>query len=381
MLEVLQRRTLDAWQAELADLRVRPFTDQATSLRVAGILGRGASPLEALFREVWREVGGTDRGRSFSNGLRIAAVFSPMIQFVEDGRMATIAELFGALYVALEGLDDDADVGQRRLMDVQARGRSIAALNQAPRLVVQVIEDVLAQTAATQQALLQPRAALAWQSAFAGACRYALSDRYPFVAGAGDADLRAVADLLGPDGVIARFLATQLAPILDMSEAPWRWLPEARLAGFSPDSAAFFERAATIGDALFPADGSPVALTLTALAQPVGQRDPARVSLGGASVPIITSGDPGELAWPGPSPDQGFGVAFAADAERAWPGAWGLLKFLDERRIRARDGGQRYRFDVRVADSSVYLDLAFDRAANPVAVRGLLSGLACPPTL
>ena len=122
-----------------------------------------------------------------------------MVQFVEQGHMAEIARLFAGLNVALSALDADAEVGRRRLMDVQARAASIATLNQAPRLLAQIVEDVLAQTTASQEGLLKPRAALVWQRDLAGACRFALADRYPFAPGP-DADLGLVADLIGPSG-------------------------------------------------------------------------------------------------------------------------------------------------------------------------------------
>jgi type VI protein secretion system component VasK len=344
---------------------------------ISGTLGRRGSPLEALFRAVWHEAGGEDRSRSHLNQLRVATEFGAIIQFVEQGRMAEIAELFAGLNVALASLDADAELGRRRLMDVQARAASIATLNQAPRLVVQIIEDVLAQTAATHEAG-RPRAALAWQRDMAGPCRYALDGRYPFADGP-DADLDAVAALIGPNGALARFFAIELAPIVDTSETPWRWKPEARLSGFAPDSAAFFERAAAVGDALFPPDG-PVALTLTALAQ----RGAATVSLGGTAVPVVTSGDPGALSWPGPEPARGLAVAFATDAgpeTRDWAGPWGLLHFLDGLRLRARDDGQRFLLDVRLARTRAYLELAFARPANPAAARALIASLACPPAL
>jgi type VI protein secretion system component VasK len=379
LLEVLQLRTLDAWEAELADLRVKPFTDQPGSVMISGTLGRSGSPLEALFQTVWREVGGDDRGRSHLNRIRAAAVFSPMIQFVEQGHMAEIAQLFAGLNVALQALDADAEVGRRRLMDVQARAASIATLNRAPRLVVQIIEDVLAQTAATQSGLLKPRAALAWQRDYAGACRFALAERYPFAAGP-DADLGAVADFLGPQGSLRRFFAAEVAPLIDTEESPWRWKPEARLKGFSPESATFFERALAVGDALFPADGAPVTLTMTALAQDGA----ATVSLGGEPVPVTTSGEPARFEWPGSAPEAGLEVAFAGGAgveRQAWPGAWGLLRFFDGLRLRARDGGQRYRLDVRVAGARVFMEMTFARPANPAAARGAIRGLACPAVL
>jgi type VI protein secretion system component VasK len=377
LMEELQRRTLDAWTEHLSDLRVKPFTDQPGSVLISGTLGRTASPLETLFREVWRQVGGEDRGRSHPDQLRIAAAFGPMIQFVEQGRMAEISRLFAALNVALAALDADAEVGRRRVMDVQARAASVAALTQAPRLVGQIVEDVLAQTVAAQGGPGRPRAALAWERELGGACRAALGGAYPFGPGP-DADLAAVADLLAPGGRIARFLADELAPIMDVEQIPWRWKPEARLSGFTPESAAFFERAAAVGDALFPPEG--VALTLTALAQ----RGAATVTLGGVPAPVTTTGEPAALAWPGPDPAQGLQVAFATaagDEREAWPGPWGLLRFLDGLRLRARDGGQRFLLDVSLPTTRAYLQLAFDRPANPAAARALLAGLTCPPTL
>lgn len=377
LFEELQLRTLDAWSEELDDLRVRPFTDQPGSVLVSGTLGRSGSPLEALFRAVWHEVGGDDRRRSHVNQLRIATRFGPMIQFVEQGKMADIARLFAGLNVALSALDADAEVGRRRLMDVRARAVSVETLNQAPRLLVQIVEDVLAQTAASQEMLLKPRVALDWQRDLSGPCRFALADRYPFAAGA-DADLAEVAALIGPEGVLTRFAAGALAPLLDRSESPWRWKPQARLSGFRPESAAFFERAAAVGQALLAPGG--VSLTLTALAQ----RGAATVSLGGVSARVETSGDPAVLTWPGPDPAAGLGIAFATEAApeaRAWEGPWGLLRFLDGLRLRARDGGQRYLLDVRLERTRAYMELAFASPENPAAARGLVAGLTCPPAL
>ena len=379
LLELLQRQTLDAWSAELADLRVKPFTDQPGSVLISGTLGRSDSPLEALFRAVWREVGGEDRSRSQRNQIAMATEFGATIQFLEQGHMAEIARLFAGLNVALASLDADEEVGRRRLMDVQARANSIATLNLAPRLVVQIVEDVLAQTAVSQAGLLKPRAAAAWQRDYLGVCRYALGDRYPFGSGA-DADFRAVADLLGPGGNLQRFYAGELAILVDTSESPWRWKPEARLSGFAQESAAFFERALAVGDALFPPEGGGVPLTLTALAQ----RGAASVSLGGDAAAVETTGEPAVLHWPGREPEAGLGVAFATEAaveRETWGGPWGLLHFLDGLRLRARDDGQRYLLDVRVNEARGYMEMRFDRPANPASARALIAGLACPPAL
>ncbi|MFO1209136.1 MAG: ImcF-related family protein [Amaricoccus sp.] len=378
LLAVLQDRTIAAWNDELADLRVRPFIDQKTSLLVSGILGAD-SPLDPLFRDVWHQAGGDDRSRGYVEQTKVTTSFGPMFQFVDQGGMAEIEQVFAGLNVALAAVGSDAEVSHRRLMDVRHRATSIATLNQAPRLVVQIVEDVLAQSTAAREGGGQPQASLTWQRELSAACRAALTGRYPFAADGPDADLAAVAAFLGPNGTVAHFLASDLAPLIDTTTDPWTWKPEARLSGFDPDSAVFLDRAAVVGDALFPPDGQ-TALTLSALAQ----RGTATVTLGGVQVPIEASGAPSTLSWPGPSPDQGLAIAFTGagpGAEQAWRGPWGLLRFLGSLHLRARDDGRRFLVDVRLADTRAYLDLAFARPSNPAAARAAMTNLACPASL
>ena len=106
--------------------------------------------------------------------------------------------------------------------------------------------------------------------------------------------------------------------------------------------------------------------------------------LGGTAARVDTSGDPAALVWPGPHPEAGLAIAFATDGapeERSWEGPWGLLRFLDGLRLRARDGGQRYLLDVRLATTRAYFELAFAEPENPAAARALIAGLTCPPAL
>ena len=196
-------------------------------------------------------------------------------------------------------------------MDVQHRAASVATLNQAPRLVVQTIEDVLAQTTASRDDRSRPRAALAWQRDLAAACRAAL-DRPLSLRRRRRRRRPRGGRCLPRAGWGARPLLHRRARLDPRHRGrPWSWKPEARLAGFLPESAAFFERAVAVGDALFPAGGS-VDLTLAALAQ----RGVATVSLGGETAPIQATGEAGALAWPGPSPDRGFAIAFAGGGRR-----------------------------------------------------------------
>ncbi|NJO32458.1 MAG: hypothetical protein HC869_04330 [Rhodospirillales bacterium] len=100
-----------------------------------------------------------------------------MIQYVEQGRMGDIASLFAALNVALGVMDRDEDTGLQRLMSVQDRANSIATLRQAPTVVVQIVEDVLAQTAEAHADMLTNPITRSWQAEVLPLCKAAVEGR------------------------------------------------------------------------------------------------------------------------------------------------------------------------------------------------------------
>lgn len=378
VLALLQARTLAVWRDYLADLRVRPFTDPAEAVRISGALARKDSALEALLHEVWRQAGGTDRRRRHDLQLAVAAEFAPMIQYVEQGRMADIAALFAGLNVALGAMDRDEPTGMQRLMGVQGRAASVAALRQAPVVVVQIVEDVLAQTGAAQADLLSNPLTRAWQVEVLGACRGAVEGRFPFADGP-DADPVAVARLLGPGGAVDRFLKGRAAAYLDMTGQSWRWKPEARFAGLTPDSAEMLQRFALLGD-LYAGGAGGARLSFAALAE----RGAATVGLGGVGGPVDTRSEPLALDWPGPDPARGMEVSFRSaqgSATLAAPGPWGLLRLLGPLRLRERDGGQRFLVDLRAEGARLFVEIGFDRAANLLSRRALFRDLTCAQVL
>jgi type VI protein secretion system component VasK len=379
LMDRLQDDTLIRWADYLADLRVREFNSPDASVRISGELARRSSPLETLLREVWVQAGGTDRARSHPQQLAIAAEFGPMIQYVEGGRMQEIATLFAGLNVALAAQDRDDEKGQQRLMSVQGRAASVAALGVAPTVVVQLVEDTLAQTGAEHADQLSNNLTRFWQTEVLESCIGITQGRFPFAAGA-DADPDQVARLLGPGGVVERFVTTRAAEMLDMTDTPWRWKPEARFEGLTPESAIFLQRASEIGAGLFPNGRPGATLTLSALAE----RGRAFVNLGGAGGPVEASTDSLVLAWPGTQPDAGIEVIFNSgegEARLAQPGFWGLLRLLGPLRLRDRDNGTRFLVDLKAEQSRLFVEILVDRPQNPIAMRKLMEGFTCPPLL
>lgn len=373
----LQAETITAWTDWVADLRVRSFDEPERGIIVSGVLSQQSSPLPMLFEELWDQVGGNDRTRPRPYQTQIARAFGPAIQYVEQGRMTEIAELFGAVNVALITRDQNISRGDRAIVSAAERARSVRSLRAAPRLVVVLVEDTLAQISAPEVTFENPLAR-SWLRV-QGACATDIVGRYPF--GAGEAaTLDNVTALLGPQGAIPSFFKQYAAPNMELDESPWRWKTEARFTGLSPESAAFFERSMAISNALFGDDGLGARFTVAALAE----RGQATLNLGGQATPVRANGAPGQLAWPGPNPSAGAALSFggtAASEELSRSGAWGLMRLLDTVRLRPRDDGARFLIDMRDGNGRVFVEMVFEDPLNPVSLRPLMEGLTCPQEL
>ncbi|WP_299362911.1 ImcF-related family protein [uncultured Paracoccus sp.] len=375
VMALLQTATLDRWEDWLADLRLRSFDDRRRAVLVSGALAQADSPLAALIAEVWRQAGGTDRTRPHPLQLAIAVRFGPEIQYVETGRIERIAALFAELNVALGVMDSDAADAQRRMLTAQGRVRSIRALREAPPLIGRLVEDTLAESGAAEVADLTNPLTRAWQVQVLPLCAPALTGRFPFTPGP-DADPAAVAALLGPGGAVDSFLAAHAADLLDRDAQPWRWKPEARLSGLDPASPVFLQHALRVGAALAPG----TRITAAALAE----RGRATLTLGGQGGALGAAGEPLLFDWPGPRPGEGIAVSFSTpdgDARLDQPGPWGLLRLLAPLRLRERDDGRRFLIDLRTGGARLFLEMTFDRPANPLSARRLSDGLACPQVL
>jgi type VI protein secretion system component VasK len=277
-------------------------------------------------------------------------------------------------------MDRDEETGLQRLMTIQYRAASITALRQAPLVVVQIVEDVLAQTSATHADLMTNPLTRAWQAEVLPLCQQTVDGRYPFAQG-NDADLSAVTRLLAPGGAFDRYFRTRAEPYLDMNASPWRWKPEARFAGLEPDSAVFFQQARAISEGLFTPDGTIGAnMTLAALAE----RGKTFISIGGQGGPVEASTDSLRLAWPGAAADSGVEVSFQTpdgSAQLTERGPWGLLRLLDPIRLRERDEGRRFLVDIRSGGARIFLEIGFERPDNFLSRRNLLKGFSCPQVL
>ena len=376
VLRRLQVETLERWEAYLADLRVRPLDDERTARRISAALARRDSPLRGLLWETWEQVGGSDGRRPHNLRLLVARTFGPTWTYLEKGGLAEVSALFGELNAELSRGREARD---HRLMAFEDRARAVTTLEQAPPIVVRIIEDVLAQTGGAMRDSEMDALQRRWRAEVLPLCG-ATAGRYPFFDGP-DADLAAVEALLGPEGTLSRLMLVEFFPRLDLEQDPWRWRPEARFDGLDPQSAAFFQQAHALGAALFGAEGRLGADVILAARWERGRTE---IALGGEAREVRIGAGSVNLGWPGPDPEAGIEVRFAAGEPGATlteEGPWGLLRLLDRVPIRPRDGGRRFLVDLRTGAGRLYAEIGFEHAANPVAVRPLMQGFDCPARL
>ncbi|MEM9754808.1 MAG: ImcF-related family protein, partial [Pseudomonadota bacterium] len=377
--EQLQVETLAAWQAFLGDLRVRPFSDSETALRVSAALARRSSPIETLFAAAYAEVGGGDAARPVVQRARIASAFGEANDYFEAGRYSEIRLLFQRLNSVLVLIEIETERGAEGLQGLQDRADTIAALEEAPPLVVQITEDVLARSTAAHERLLTNPIVRAWQREVLPVCTAVTGAGFPFSPGTGtEATLPEFAQLLGPGGAIDTFFRTHAEPLLDTSGDVWRWRPEARLDGVSQDSAEFLRRALTVSAAFFDGTAQPDrGFTIGTLAG----RGEARLSLGGTARDLRLRAPDQTLSWPGPDAAAGAQLTFGGAATLGGTGPWGLFHLLDAGTVRTTEGGRVHIVDLRTDAGRLFLVLEFDEPLNPISARRALMELRCPPVL
>jgi len=380
LLMRLQIETNQHWTDLLNDLEVRPFDDQRSSIQISGQLGKPNNPLTQLFALLWEEVGGNDRKRSHENQLAVAIAFGPLIQYVENGKMAEVAQLFSDLNVAIASLSPDDEVSTRRLMNVNARTRSISALSAAPVLVSQIIEDVLARASSATLDKLKNPAQLHWDREVSAQCRTTLSNAYPFSEGA-DLSINRFATFFGFGGVIDQFERGYLSHFIDRSEDKWRWKPEARFAGFNRDTALFFQQAFTLRDSLFK---SGIVMEIPVIVTSLGQSGHAEITIGGQKADVSIDAAPAQFIWPGNQSERGMSVVITNASGRdvlGVGGDWGFVRLLTSYRLRSRDEGKRFRVDLKGETGRLFADIEFASPLNPISLRNMFQDMKCPPTL
>jgi type VI secretion system protein ImpL len=218
------------------------------------------------------------------------------------------------------------------------------------------------------------------------ACQKAIADRYPFAPGSSDeVPVSDFAALFAPNGIIDRYFAQYLAPLVDMSSQSWEWKQDSRLGQqLSKATLKEFQLAAEIRDAFFPLGSSApsVSFTVTPFSLHT-DADQAVLDFDGQTVQSYQNGSgAGTIAWPGGGAEESASLTLSPempgrDSSMTFQGAWALKRLLDAGATTRNGDALEARFVIGGRDVSYTIKAG--PTGNPFAIPAL-SGFSCPTT-
>jgi type VI secretion system protein ImpL len=194
------------------------------------------------------------------------------------------------------------------------------------------------------------------------------------------------ARLFAPNGIIDRFFAQNLAPMVDMSGKVWEWKQETRLGReLSKTALRDFQRAAEIRDAFFPQGGTMpnvnVAISHFALH---GAAEMALLNINGQVIQTQQVGSvPGSIQWPGSMGSGSVSISLTPEmpgreSTLEVAGPWSFMRLLDMGSVSKAGDDIRARFVIGGRD--VTYNVQVGSISNPFFLRAL-SEFNCPTGL
>ena len=369
IIELYSKDFIAEWTAALNNLQLKPLIAGKPKYVALAAASAPTSPIRALYESVRDETALTrERPKSAKETAQTASHEAIGLAIKSQRKVgepppeapgATVDNYFKADAILVDGVlgSRPIDALIANLNDLYQQ-LVLAAVN--PAQAKQALEQVEVQVAslrANASRLPQPLSGqldkvatdAAGQSAVSnlaqiaddmaqnvtGACQQIVSNRYPFAKSDRDVPMAEFAKLFSPNGVIDRFFAANLDPLVNHTGKPWVWKPNP-VRKLSETTLRQFQQASEIRDALFPAGGATPAvafdvrpLTLSSDAQT------ATLSINGTNV-VAQQGTPfapATVPWPGGGAG-GASIVMAPDMpdrnsslERT--GAWALFRLID----------------------------------------------------
>jgi type VI secretion system protein ImpL len=386
IIELYGKEFISAWNVALGNLALRPLAADKPKYLALSAASAPTSPIKQIFESIRDETSLTREPKAAPNAAQNPEVEQDAARVLRNhlggvaGEALTLAmksqRKAGDATAEVPGASIEANFKPFQvLLDGEAGSRPIDALlanlNELyrdltlaatnPAQAKQAIDQVQVQVASLRSnvtRLPQPLAGMmdkvakdiagdandtsvaqlsqALADQVTGACQQVTSNRYPFAKSDRDVPMADFARIFAPGGVIDRFFATNLAPLVNLSGKTWTWRPNPSLTRkLSDTTLRQFQQAAEIRDAFFPTGGNQPTVSLEV--KPVtlsGEATSATLQINGASVASQQGANtPTTLQWPG----AGAGEASIAllpempdrisKLERS--GAWALFRLLD----------------------------------------------------
>ncbi len=409
VLELYYDDYIRQWQAYLVDVDIVPFRSFAEAAEVSKVLSDIDSPIKGFLAAISEETrlarlpgdkgvlkglikmlpgGGTEAlaglpanrvNRQFEE---LREVLTPPKEGAAppiDRSLALVNELYAHL-AAMRNVGAPPEEGANVLVRLrQEAGRSPSPLSHWLR------------TLARQSSLVAVRSVRGrldeiWSGDIAPFCRTALNNRYPLArASREDANLGDFAHYFGPNGLVDKFVKSELKPYVDTSVRPWREIDMGGVKlGLAEDSLRAIEGAARIKDAFFAGGADPsVRFALKPLELDRSARQ-VQLELGGQRLTYRHGPTRLEnMQWPPPDGSMMARLVFTplggstAGTSLSAEGPWALFRLLDKGGLRqASNSVDRFRVAFGVDGLTAIFELKAASVANPFGMSGM-EGLRC----
>jgi type VI secretion system protein ImpL len=216
------------------------------------------------------------------------------------------------------------------------------------------------------------------------ACEAAVNGRYPFTReGTDEISMADFTKLFAPGGLMDRFFAQNLAPLIDMTGQEWAWKQDARSSkDLAKSTLKAFQSAAEIRSAFFPSGGSVPSVSITITPASLNSEvDSAVLDVDGQTVQSAQAGNaPSIVTWPSGAASGSASLSLVPEmpgreSALKFEGPWALKRLFDKATITGDGANTEARFVIGGRD--VAYTIQTGSGANPLLLPAL-SGFSCP---
>ena len=408
---------IKAWDAFLADVRLVKLTGIDRSLEVARLLSAPDSPLAAYLRAVAAETTLVPPTATAPNPLDKAAQAAdkakadlakladpgaapaaprtgPIEQVVDDhfapirrmvaGQPAPVDELqkaFGEVLAQLQAVD--AAQKSKSPPPPPGGGAKVKAAAAAQPEPVRAMLEALADAGDKQGRLADRDQMTGDLKPIFDFCNRAISNRYPFAAGArADVLPEDFGQLFGVGGMLDEFYQRRLAAMVDTSGATWAYKPlvdGSRPA--APAALADFQRAARIREAFFRAGGKQPGFKLDIAPADLGDLKELTLDIDGQVFKLTAGGAPVTVSWPGQRVASQVRLSAAGGGQPLLlEGPWALFRLFDRFEVQAGAQPEKFSLTLNLDGKRARLDVTANSVLNPFRLREVQQ-FRCPGSL
>ncbi|MGE0282289.1 MAG: type VI secretion system membrane subunit TssM [Rhizobiaceae bacterium] len=218
-------------------------------------------------------------------------------------------------------------------------------------------------------------------------CEDALAGRYPFnSSSSADVPMEDFARVFAPDGILDRFFAQNLSPLVSMSGQNWDWKQDTQIGRkLSNATLRKFQLAAEIRDAFFPMGGSIPAINITLTPFSLNaEADQALLDVNGQIVQSYQAGSSAAtVTWPGSLASGSTALSLTPElpgreSSIRFDGAWSLKRLFNTATFKKKDDAIEARFVIGGRD--IAYTVQFNSVSNPFTLPALAE-FTCPTSL